>query len=38
MTYLNQTACSSGPEAKICMFLVPFERKHFEVYGNVKGM
>jgi hypothetical protein len=38
MTYPNLTACSSGPEAKICIFLVPFERKPFEVCGNVKGM
>jgi hypothetical protein len=38
MTYPNLTACSSGPEARICIFLIPFGRKHFEVYGNVKGM
>ena len=38
MTYPNLTACSSSPEARICIFLVPFERKHFEVCGNVKEM
>ena len=31
MTYPNLTACSSGPEAWICISLIPFERKHFEV-------
>jgi hypothetical protein len=31
MTYTNLTVCSSGPEARICIFLIPFERKHFEV-------
>jgi hypothetical protein len=36
MTYPNLTACSSGPEARIYIFLEPFERKHFEVCGNVK--
>ena len=30
MTYPNLTACSSGPEARICIFLVPFERKHLK--------
>ena len=33
MIYPNLTACSSGPEARICIFLyfylVPFERKSF---------
>jgi hypothetical protein len=38
ITYPNLTACSSGPEARICIFLVPFERKDLEVGGNVKGM
>jgi hypothetical protein len=38
MTYPNLTACSLGPEERICILLVPFERKHFEVYVNVKGM
>jgi hypothetical protein len=33
---LNLTACSSGPEARICIFFIPFENKHFEVFGNVK--
>uniref|UniRef100_A0A8K9VD65 Transient receptor potential cation channel, subfamily M, member 1b n=1 Tax=Oncorhynchus mykiss TaxID=8022 RepID=A0A8K9VD65_ONCMY len=36
MTYPNRTACSSGPEARICIFLIPFERKHFEVCGNAQ--
>jgi hypothetical protein len=27
MTYSNLTACSSGPEARMCILLVPFERK-----------
>ena len=27
-TYPNLTACSSGTEPRICIFLVPFERKH----------
>ena len=34
-TYPNLTDCSSGPGAKICIFLVSFERKHSEVCGNV---
>jgi hypothetical protein len=34
MTYPNLTVCSSGPEARICIFLVPFQRKHFEVCGK----
>jgi hypothetical protein len=38
MTYPNLTACNSGPEGRICIILVPFERKHFEGCGNVKGM
>jgi hypothetical protein len=38
MTYPNLTACNSGCEARILIFLVPFERKHFEVCGHVKGM
>jgi hypothetical protein len=38
MTYPNLNACSSGPEARIYIFLIPFERKHFEVCGNVKFM
>jgi hypothetical protein len=38
MTYPTLAACSSGPEARICIFLVPFERKHFEGCGNVKEM
>jgi hypothetical protein len=37
MTYPYLTVCSSGPEA-VYILLVPFERKTFEVYGNVKGM
>ena len=37
-TYPNLTACGSGPEARICILLVSFERKHFEVCGNVKWM
>jgi hypothetical protein len=36
MTYPNLTACGSGPEARICTLLILFERKHFEVCGNVK--
>ena len=31
MTYPNLTACSLGPEARVCIFLVPFERKHIGV-------
>ena len=38
MTNPNLTSCSSGPEARICIFLVPFEREHFDVCGNVKFM
>jgi hypothetical protein len=38
MTYPNLTACRSGPEAGICIFLVSFDRKQFEVYENMKGM
>ena len=38
MTYPNLTACISGPEARICILLVPFERKQLDVCGNVKGM
>jgi hypothetical protein len=38
MTYPNLTACNSGPEARISILLVPFESKHVEVCGNVKGM
>ena len=38
MTYPNLTACSSGPEARVCIFLMPFERKKIEVCGNVKLM
>uniref|UniRef100_A0A8C8EHM6 2-oxoglutarate dehydrogenase complex component E1 n=1 Tax=Oncorhynchus tshawytscha TaxID=74940 RepID=A0A8C8EHM6_ONCTS len=34
-TYPNLTACSSGTEPVICIFLVPFERKHSEVCVNV---
>ena len=37
-TYPNLTACSSGPEARICIFLVSFERKHSEFCGNVNWM
>jgi hypothetical protein len=37
-SYPNLTARSSGPEARVCIFLITFERKHFEVCGNVKGM
>jgi hypothetical protein len=37
MTYPNLTACISCPEARICILLVPFKRKQFEVCGNVKG-
>jgi hypothetical protein len=38
MTYPNLTTCSSGSETWICIFLVPLERRHIEVCGNVKGM
>jgi hypothetical protein len=38
MTYPNLTAGSSGPEARVCIFLITFEKKHFEVCGNVKFM
>jgi hypothetical protein len=38
MTYPSLTACISGPEARICILLVPFDREHFGVYGKVKGM
>ena len=27
-----------NPEIRICRFLIPFEKKHFEVCGNVKLM
>jgi hypothetical protein len=37
-TYPNLTACCSGPEARICIFLIPFQIEHFEVGGNVKLM
>jgi hypothetical protein len=36
MKYPNLTALSSGPEARICIYLMPFENKHFDVCGNVK--
>jgi hypothetical protein len=26
----------SGPEGRICIFLKPFEKKHLEVFGNMK--
>jgi hypothetical protein len=32
MTYPKLTACISGSVARICIFLVPFERTHFEVW------
>ena len=32
------TSSGSAPKARICIFLIPFENKHFEVCGNVKGM
>ena len=35
MAYPNLTACSSGPEARICIQVIAFERKPFEVCGNV---
>ena len=35
-TYPNLTACSSAPEARICILLVSFEWKHSEVCGNVE--
>jgi hypothetical protein len=38
MTYPNLTACSSVPEARICIFLVPFVRKHFDVYGHERNV
>jgi hypothetical protein len=38
MTYPDLTACSSGIEARICILLIPFERKQFEVCVNVKLM
>ena len=35
MTYRQLDLGISGHEAMICIFLVPFERKHFKVCGNV---
>lgn len=33
MTSTNLTACSSGHEARICIFLIPFERKHWSLWN-----